>query len=148
MPSQPNTDKLPNTFVGSLSYEQLRCSGVFEAVTIRRQGYPARMGHAAFFKRFKSLASLSTDQSTLRALAMVQASASEESEASDPTASSSLVPKDPKMACKVLIDVLAQQPALSRLTVECQIGKTMVLWRTDVNKAITLVRAVCMGVCG
>ena len=73
-----------------------------------------------------------------RALAMVQASASEESDAKDPTASRSLVPKDPKMACKVLIDVLAQQPALSRLTVECQIGKTMVLWRTDVNKAITL----------
>ena len=37
--------------------------------------------------------------------------------------------------------MLAQQPPLARMATECQIGKTMVLWRTDVNKAITLVRA-------
>jgi hypothetical protein len=35
--------------------------------------------------------------------------------------------------------VLAQQPGLARMPAECLMGKTMVLWRTDVNKAITLV---------
>jgi hypothetical protein len=39
----------------------------------------------------------------------------------------------------VLIRVLAQQPGLARMASECKLGKTMVLWRTDVNKAITLV---------
>lgn len=35
--------------------------------------------------------------------------------------------------------MLAQQPGLARMPAECLMGKTMVLWRTDVNKAITLV---------
>jgi myosin heavy subunit len=98
---------------------------VFEAVTIRRQGYPARMLHAAFYKRFRSLASLSPDASELGALPMASGG----------------VPSDPRRACEVLIRVLAQQPPLARMAVECQIGKTMLLWRTEVNKAITLVRA-------
>ena len=42
---KPNPSKHANSFNGLLCYEQLQCSGVFEAVTIRRQGYPARMSH-------------------------------------------------------------------------------------------------------
>lgn len=67
---KPNTDKRPLYFQGAQTHEQLRCSGVFEAVTIRRQGYPSRLAHASFYRRYKTLASLSPDQSPLQALAM------------------------------------------------------------------------------
>ena len=35
---------------------QLRCSGVFEAVQIRKQGYPFRYPHRTFFRKYRCLA--------------------------------------------------------------------------------------------
>jgi hypothetical protein len=67
---KPNAEKKPLLFQGAQTHEQLQCSGVFEAVTIRRQGFPSRLLQAAFFRRFKTLASLSPDPSPLRKLAM------------------------------------------------------------------------------
>jgi len=124
---KPNGEKRPGLFCGNLSYEQLQCSGVFEAVTIRRQGYPARLSHASFFRRYRGLASLSPDAAPLAALAYDTARTG--------------VPLDAKVACATLIGVLAKIPRLARMSVDCQMGNTMVLWRTEVNKAITLVRA-------
>mmetsp|Transcript_27438 Transcript_27438/g.32442 ORF Transcript_27438/g.32442 Transcript_27438/m.32442 type:complete len:2067 (+) Transcript_27438:95-6295(+) len=124
---KPNVEKQAGIFTGALCYEQLRCSGVFEAVTIRRQGYPARLTHMQFFRKFKTLSTLSPDPSALSGLKMLPDQAG--------------VPEDARLACEVLIRVLAQQPPLARMLTECQMGKTMVLWRTDVNKAITLVRS-------
>jgi len=40
-------------FVGKLVLEQLRYSGVFEAVQIRKSGFPFRLTHVDFFKRYK-----------------------------------------------------------------------------------------------
>ena len=37
--------------------EQLKYSGIFEAVTIRKSGYPFRYSHELFWKRFKCLVS-------------------------------------------------------------------------------------------
>jgi myosin heavy subunit len=40
-----NPQKRPDVFDGALSFEQLKYSGVFEAVIIRQSGYPFRLKH-------------------------------------------------------------------------------------------------------
>jgi len=50
---KPNEQKLPRTFDASLSLEQLRYSGVFEAVRIRKQGFPFRYKYERFVERYK-----------------------------------------------------------------------------------------------
>jgi len=52
---KPNPNKAPMQFCGQMSLEQLQYAGVFEAVTIRKQGYPFRLTHAEFFRRYKCL---------------------------------------------------------------------------------------------
>eukprot|EP00468_Gymnochlora_sp_CCMP2014_P013783 CAMPEP_0167752288 /NCGR_PEP_ID=MMETSP0110_2-20121227/7052_1 /TAXON_ID=629695 /ORGANISM="Gymnochlora sp., Strain CCMP2014" /LENGTH=1575 /DNA_ID=CAMNT_0007637881 /DNA_START=440 /DNA_END=5167 /DNA_ORIENTATION=- len=52
---KPNSEKAPMKFVVNMSLEQLRYSGVFEAVKIRKQGFPFRYTHDLFVKRFKCI---------------------------------------------------------------------------------------------
>lgn len=53
---KPNPHKAPMQFCGQMSLEQLQYAGVFEAVAIRKQGYPFRMTHQEFFLRYKCVA--------------------------------------------------------------------------------------------
>jgi myosin heavy subunit len=48
---KPNEHKTPLSFVAQNCYEQLTYSGVFEAVAIRKQGYPFRLTHTDFAER-------------------------------------------------------------------------------------------------
>ncbi|CEO99091.1 hypothetical protein PBRA_007205 [Plasmodiophora brassicae] len=50
---KPNDDKRPKTFVSRNCYEQLLFSGVFEAVQIRKKGFPFRQKHADFLNRYR-----------------------------------------------------------------------------------------------
>jgi myosin heavy subunit len=50
---KPNELKSPSTFVARMTMEQLRYSGVFEAVAIRKQGYPFRLTHQIFYDRYR-----------------------------------------------------------------------------------------------
>jgi len=52
---KPNPNKAPMQFYGAMSLEQLQYAGVFEAVTIRKQGFPFRLTHNEFFRRYKCL---------------------------------------------------------------------------------------------
>jgi myosin heavy subunit len=52
---KPNDEKAPLHFIPSKSYEQLTYSGVFEAVAIRKQGFPFRLEHKAFVTRYAKL---------------------------------------------------------------------------------------------
>lgn len=54
-PFQPNKFKRAIEFDGVMVIEQLRYSGVFEAITIRKQGFPFRLTHENFMKRFKCI---------------------------------------------------------------------------------------------
>lgn len=49
---KPNNDKAPMKFVPKNCYEQLLYSGVFEAVAIRKQGFPFRLTHQNFLERY------------------------------------------------------------------------------------------------
>jgi len=50
---KPNPNKAQLQYEGQMVYEQLTYSGVFEAITIRKQGFPFRLTHADFFQRYK-----------------------------------------------------------------------------------------------
>jgi hypothetical protein len=60
-------EKVPNKFQGTLSLQQLRYAGVFEAVKIRQTGYPFRYPHLEFLQRY--VAPLSADGPRPHALA-------------------------------------------------------------------------------
>ena len=53
---KPNDAKRPNTFDTKMSLEQLTYAGVFEAVKIRKSGFPFRLLHRAFVARYRCLA--------------------------------------------------------------------------------------------
>ena len=52
---KPNDAKKPNTFDTKMSLEQLTYAGVFEAVEIRKSGFPFRLLHRAFVARYRCL---------------------------------------------------------------------------------------------
>lgn len=49
---KPNHSKSSETFIPRIVYEQLTYSGVFEAVAIRKQGFPFRLSHEQFTDRY------------------------------------------------------------------------------------------------
>jgi myosin heavy subunit len=51
---KPNDFKKPDLFDANLCLLQLRYAGVFDAVTIRQQGFPFRWTHEVFFKRYRA----------------------------------------------------------------------------------------------
>ncbi|KAI3457512.1 hypothetical protein Pfo_014175 [Paulownia fortunei] len=49
---KPNSKQIPGAFEKDLVLEQLRCCGVLEVVRISRSGYPNRMTHQEFTRRY------------------------------------------------------------------------------------------------
>jgi hypothetical protein len=52
---KPNATKSASTFTARMCLDQLTYAGVFEAVAIRKQGYPFRLTHQKFAARYKCL---------------------------------------------------------------------------------------------
>lgn len=52
---KPNNKSKRYEFVPRLVYEQLSCSGIFEAINIKKQGFPFRVQHNLFLKQYGSL---------------------------------------------------------------------------------------------
>jgi len=52
---KPNHNKSPKEFFGPMILEQLTNSGVFEAVKIRKSGFPFRYTHEQFVKRYRAI---------------------------------------------------------------------------------------------
>ena len=52
---KPNSLKQPDMFDSVMSLQQLRYAGVFEAIKIRQQGYPFRLTHLEWLRRYKCL---------------------------------------------------------------------------------------------
>lgn len=50
---KPNAEQAPRTFDGPLALNQLKYSGLFEAIRIRKAGYEVRMPHALFIQRYQ-----------------------------------------------------------------------------------------------
>ncbi|RDY10682.1 Myosin-2, partial [Mucuna pruriens] len=54
---KPNTKQLPDIYDDSLVLQQLRCCGIVEVVRLSRAGYPTRMTHQEFSRRYGFLLS-------------------------------------------------------------------------------------------
>lgn len=52
---KPNSKKIPGLYEKDLVLEQLRCCGVLEIVRISRSGYPTRVTHQEFAKRWSMI---------------------------------------------------------------------------------------------
>ncbi|XP_077254052.1 myosin-2-like isoform X2 [Tasmannia lanceolata] len=52
---KPNSKQLPGLYENDLVLQQLRCCGVLEVVRISRSGYPTRMTHQQFARRYRFL---------------------------------------------------------------------------------------------
>jgi myosin heavy subunit len=50
---KPNNSKNALSFEGHMCLEQLQYAGVFEAIQIRKHGFPFRLSHLDFFQRYK-----------------------------------------------------------------------------------------------
>lgn len=53
---KPNNAKVANNFDAKMCIEQLTYAGVFEAVKIRKSGYPFRLTHSRFASRYRCIA--------------------------------------------------------------------------------------------
>ena len=108
---KPNHEKRANRFEISMCIEQLTYAGVFEAVKIRKSGFPFRLEHAHFFARYRCCA-----RGGGRGLGF------------------GFDFGDPKGSCARL---LAQVPMDSGAV---QIGNTMVLYRANEHRVLELLR--------
>ncbi|GMI47097.1 hypothetical protein TrCOL_g10716 [Triparma columacea] len=97
-----NPNKAPMVYRGAMVEEQLLYSGVFEATEIRKKGYPFRLSHLRFFRKYWLLAKSSV-----------------------PSPHSIT---DWKSACSTLVTALSQQSPFAAVK-DCRVGATLVLWR-------------------
>ena len=109
---KPNPAKKARRISYPLVMEQLRYSGVFEAVTIRKSGYPFRYEHEVFWKRFKCL---------------VRGIDSREHR------------NEWRFLCKMLIETLGDDLPDAH---DCLIGNSLVLYRSPQNKSLEYNRGV------
>jgi myosin heavy subunit len=108
-----NAVKKPGIFTAPMCLEQLRYAGVFEAVSIRKQGYPFRFTHEDFYKRFRCITKPKLPKLT----------------------------SGFKEGCKSLLKQTAQRP-MAAIVKNCKIGQTMVLYRSKESAALELLRAI------
>ncbi len=111
---QPNGNKSPMTFESKMCTEQLTYAGVFEAVAIRKNGYPFRLTHKHFANRYRCLAYKETGWVKLEST------------------------QNDKERCRALMGCVRQD--FSRV----QIGKTMILYRAEEHRVLELLRNLCL----
>ena len=129
---KPNQKKSPKLFESNIVLEQLRYSGVFEAVAIRKSGYPFRYKHEYFFRRYHMLMDLQVKRNL----------------------NDQMQEKKWKECCEALIDSAKRLLAgvvedehtidgkLESLLSDCWVGKTMVLYRSPQHRWLESQRAV------
>eukprot|EP00514_Thraustochytrium_sp_LLF1b_P009778 CAMPEP_0184556748 /NCGR_PEP_ID=MMETSP0199_2-20130426/41065_1 /TAXON_ID=1112570 /ORGANISM="Thraustochytrium sp., Strain LLF1b" /LENGTH=1621 /DNA_ID=CAMNT_0026953483 /DNA_START=287 /DNA_END=5152 /DNA_ORIENTATION=+ len=112
---KPNAEQAPNSFDGRKCLEQLKSSGVFEAVEIRKNGFPFRLTHDQFVRRYRCInldykyrANSETDAQT-------------------------------KKLCLEILEASPQKLA------GVQIGETRVLYRVEDHKMLELLRDLALG---
>ena len=118
-----NSQKAPDSFQSGLILEQLRYSGIFEAVAIRKQGYPFRHKHQQFRERYAMLVPRASPER-----AMIHKNKS----------------MDAKAQCKAMLAAMSKGNDLFK---DCQIGKTMVLYRAPQQRALERQRAAVIEAC-
>jgi myosin heavy subunit len=112
--------KKANMFENKMCLDQLRYSGVFEAVKIRKTGYPFRWTHQAFAARFRPISLDKNFRSSLK----------NDGRGDDAVATCREILKLKKL----------QQQDFSRV----QIGRTMVMYRAAEHHILELLRHLAL----
>jgi myosin heavy subunit len=101
---KPNEEKEPNIFNHALVHRQLKQSGAFDALSIRKRGYQFQFPHAVFMQRYRPLV----------------------------VKYKSLDSKKPmRNRCMDLITTLSLKiPGMKSLSKNMQVGDTMVFWKS------------------
>ncbi|CAK9109242.1 High molecular weight form of myosin-1 (High molecular weight form of myosin I) (HMWMI) [Durusdinium trenchii] len=111
---KPNGEKSPDRFDPFLCIEQLRYSGIFEAIEIRKQGFPFRRSHEVFYQRYRVAVG---DPSSLPSHAL-----------------------DSKSRCTKLLELLVAGDSGREHLSECRMGKSMVLYRAPEHVTLEALR--------
>ncbi|KAL1507307.1 hypothetical protein AB1Y20_008153 [Prymnesium parvum] len=114
---KPNQAKAPNKLEMKMVIEQMTYAGVFEAVKIRKGGYPFRCTHAAFAHKYRWIAR--------KAHGWVPINAS-------PTSS-------PAEFCHAVLSSVHQDFS------QVRIGKTLVLYRAEEHRVLELLKNLALG---
>jgi hypothetical protein len=104
---KPNSEKSASLFESQLVLQQLRYSGVLEAIQVRKSGYPTRKLHRDFFASYRVLAGIPLQQ--LKSL-----------------------PSDRKR-CEVVLSQIALRD--EQLT-DIRVGNTMIFYRPDTHNIL------------
>ena len=113
---KPNAEKKPKLFNGPMVLEQLTYAGVFEAVKIRKNGYPFRFKHERFVQWYKCIM---MDPNEKRRFVL-------------PPFSST----DVRARIRQILAASEQGDAFS----EVEVGKSMVLYRAKEHRVLELLR--------
>ena len=120
---KPNGAKKPRLFESVICFQQLRFAGVFEAVSIRKLGFPFRHTHQHFFEYFKCLCNYDHDK-WMAANKLVNEGQSVK------TAFTAL-------AKKLWQDIVAGPVPEAK---DCRFGKSMVLFRAKEHRSLEIAR--------
>lgn len=120
---KPNSYKKPKLFDSTLSLQQLRFAGVFEAVSIRKMGFPFRHTHQHFFEYFRCL--VPHDHAKWKTAKKIVADGQ-----SVKTAFTALA--------KRLWEDIVEGPVPEAS--DCRFGKTMVLFRAKEHRQLEIAR--------
>eukprot|EP00516_Mucochytrium_quahogii_P004452 CAMPEP_0203755414 /NCGR_PEP_ID=MMETSP0098-20131031/8869_1 /ASSEMBLY_ACC=CAM_ASM_000208 /TAXON_ID=96639 /ORGANISM=" , Strain NY0313808BC1" /LENGTH=1902 /DNA_ID=CAMNT_0050646867 /DNA_START=366 /DNA_END=6074 /DNA_ORIENTATION=- len=114
---KPNPYKKPGIFVSPMCLQQLRFAGVFEAVSIRKKGYPFRKSHANFFVTYRC----------------VEPSAVSKRDWMDARKTGNY-----RKCAENLLNAMIGRSVPSAK--DCRMGKTMILYRADQHRALEIQR--------
>eukprot|EP00298_Acanthocystis_sp_HF-20_P018013 c21878_g2_i1.p1 GENE.c21878_g2_i1~~c21878_g2_i1.p1 ORF type:complete len:955 (+),score=506.29 c21878_g2_i1:72-2867(+) len=116
---KPNSAKISNEFQGLMVLQQLRYSGVLEAVRIRKSGFPFRYLHKIFYQRYKILV---LGQNFPH------------------------YPSNYRDYCVKLVDAVRKLPGYEGIEpTDLQVGKTMMLYRSGPYRILELQRNIKLG---
>ena len=73
---KPNTIKSKACYDLPMVVDQLRCAGVIEAIRVARAGYPNKLGHSEFARRFAVLDGFAAKDAAALAATLLGAPAS------------------------------------------------------------------------
>ena len=108
-----NAVKKHGIFTAPMCLEQLRYAGVFEAVSIRKQGFPFRFTHEDFYKRFRPICHPMPPRITCGF----------------------------SSGCRQILKEVSKKP-MAKVVENCKVGQTMILYRSKESAALELLRAI------
>ena len=134
---KPNALKRPRIFDAKLSLEQLRCSGIFEAVEIRKQGFPFRLHHNLFYNRYVPIVKSWSKGGPIASVPAAHDAVTSLSDTIATVLAGSSVKTD---GVSMLLQVFARASPEIMSSTSCQRGRNMILYRAQQHRWLEMQR--------